>query len=333
MFGNYPVSEILITGGTGVIGSLAARRLLERGQKPIVLDLSPDIRLIKDVASQLTIIKGDILDLPGLMAIIKNYRIGQIIHLASVIDPTMQMDPRRTCDVIINGTVQVLEAARLMDVKRVVFASTKGVYADITGEYAHPTYKLITEDYPKSSPNCTLYGAAKLFCERYGTSFSQKYGVEFITLRFAFTYSPGKQMRHGPLSVVSQIIENALAGKPTIVPRGGEQKEDFVYNKDVANAIVLACQAQELKHHTFHIGSGQGATLLDVASIVKRLIPGAAIEIGPGLDFIGMPLKSHCIFDISRAKSGLGYEPQYSLEAGIKDYIDTLRQLKYLESL
>ncbi len=325
------MAGVLVTGGTGTIGSLVTRRLVEKGIKPVIYDLNADTRLIKDIVPRVTLIKGNVLDLTGLIDAIKKNGVEHIIHLATVIDPTMQLPPKTTYEVMVQGTVNVLEAARLMDVKRVVAASSKAVYSDAAGDYAHPTYKPITEDYPKFAPNCTLYGASKLFCERYGTNFTQKYGVDVVFLRFASTFSPGKQAGHGPLASVSRIVDNAIQGKPTVIPKGGDQKEDFVYSKDVANALVLASFAGPLEHHVFHIGSGQGHTLVDVANIVRKLFPGASIEIGPGLDFLGIGIKAHFIFDISRARKELGYEPQYSLEAAIKDYIDTVRDLKYFE--
>lgn len=326
------MAGILITGGAGIIGSLVTRRLVEKGIRPVVYDLNPDTRLIKDILPGVALIRGNVLDMSELIEAIKTHGIDHIIHLATVIDPTMQLPPKRTYEVMVQGTVNVFEASRLMGIKRVVAASSKAVYSDAAGEYAHPTYRPITEDYPKFAPNCTLYGVSKLFCERYGTVFMRKHGIEIVFLRFASTFSPGKTAGHGPLASVSRIIDNAIAGKPTVIAKGGDQKEDFVYSKDVATALVLACFAAPLEHNIFHIGSGAGHTLGDVAAIVKRFAPGAAIEIGPGLDFLGIGIKAHFIFDINRARKELGYEPQYSLEAGIKDYIDTIRDLRYLES-
>ncbi len=326
------MSGILITGGTGVIGSLVTRKLVELGHRPVVYEVNVDTRLIKDILPQIEIVAGSILDWAALFDAVRKYNIDRIIHLASVIDPTVQKNPRRTYEVMVEGTANVLEVAKLSGCRRVVFASSKGVYSDVTGEYGYPTYRPITEDYPKLSPNCTLYAAAKMYCERYGAAYSQACGLEFIVLRFAYTYSPGKQARHGPLSLVCQIIENAMTGKATVVPRGGDEKEDFVYNKDVASALVLATFREGFKHTVFHIGTGDGATLPDIARILKMMYPSAVIEIGPGLDFAGIGIKSHCVFDITRARQELGYEPQYRLEAGIRDYVSMVLKLGYLEA-
>jgi UDP-glucose 4-epimerase len=90
----------------------------------------------------------------------------------------------------------------------------------------------------------------------------------------------------------------------------------------------LACMAENPKGRVYNIGTGVGVTLNDVARVVRKHLPNADIEIGPGLNFLGMPYPASSVYDISRARAELGYQPQYDLETGIADYLETLERLK-----
>ena len=119
-----------------------------------------------------------------------------------------------------------------------------------------------------------------------------------------------------------------MLGKPFKHPQGAEQKNDIIYNKDTANGIVLACMAKGLTNRIFNIGSGKASTLVEFAEAVKKIYPHADIEIGPGLDYFRRGFNTYSVYDISRAQKELGYSPEYNLENGVRDYIETLHQLK-----
>jgi UDP-glucose 4-epimerase len=152
-------------------------------------------------------------------------------------------------------------------------------------------------------------------------------GVDVVVLRFATTYGPGKTSRHGKMGVTSQIVENPAAGLPFRLAQGGDEKDDFIYNKDSARGIYLACMADNPKSRVYNIGTGVGVTLNDVARVIRKHLPKADIEIGPGLNFLGMPYPASSVYDISRARAELGYEPHYDLEKGIADYLAMLKLL------
>jgi UDP-glucose 4-epimerase len=130
------------------------------------------------------------------------------------------------------------------------------------------------------------------------------------------------------MGVTSQIVENPANGLPFRLPQGGDEKDDFIYNKDSAHGIYLACMAKNPKSRVYNIGTGVGITLNDVARVVRKHLPHAEIEIGPGLNFLGMPYPASSVYDISRARAELGFAPQYDLEHGIADYLDSLKRLK-----
>jgi UDP-glucose 4-epimerase len=123
-------------------------------------------------------------------------------------------------------------------------------------------------------------------------------------------------------------VENPANGLPFHLAQGGDEKDDFVYNKDSAHGIYLATIAEQPKSRVYNIGTGVGVTLNDFARVIRKHLPQAKIEIGPGLNFLGMPYPASGIYDISRARAELGYAPQFGLERGIADYLESLKRLK-----
>ena len=321
--------SILITGGMGAIGSFVTRRLVEIGMEPVLYARHKDTILINDIEDKVVIVEGDILDYDTLVKTIETYNVEKIIHAAAMLIEAGS-SPAMAIRVNVEGTAKILEAALRCNVNRVVYASAKGAYSEAKGEHGHPTYKPINEDHPTEN-NMGFYGLTKLFGEKVGFQYQQQHGIDFIALRFSSTYGPGKILKHGassPMSVHGRIIENAMHGKPTRHPQGAEQKDDFIYNKDTANGIVSACMAEGMTHRIFNIGSGKGSTLVDLANAVKKIYPEPDIEIGPGLDFFNIGYNVYSVYDISRAKKELGFSPQYDLEEGVRDYVETLKQLK-----
>jgi len=319
--------NILVTGGLGVNGAWVTRQLLEEGHRPVVYENRMDTLLVPDIVDKIDIVMGDIMDLATVIRTIKEYKIQRICHLAALMPGSAQANPRLGFQVNALGTVNILEAARIMDVERVVFTSSISVYSQFTGEYGYPTYKLVDEDYPKyATSGFGVYGAAKVASELMCLQYHQSFGLDYIALRFSEIYAIGKQVRHGPIAIYNKMIENAMLGKPIIIPRGGDEKADMVYVKDVANSIVLACFAQNLKHRVFNIGTGKGFKLEDLANAIKEIYPEAVFEIGPGLDYIGFG-RGYSIFDISRARDELGYRPKFTLEDGVSDYVEMMKRL------
>jgi UDP-glucose 4-epimerase len=223
------------------------------------------------------------------------------------------------------GSVLMLEAARLLGTQRIVCMSSKAAYGPIGGEYGYPTYRPLDEEFPRNPSN--VYGATKLAVEHMGLEYHRTYGVDFVALRLSSTYGPGKQERHGAVGIPSMVIENAYHGRPTRLPQGADERNDLIYNRDVARAIVLAGYAEGLEHRIFNISSGQLTTLPELAAILRERIPGVDVEIGPGLDYMQTGKPSYCLFDISRARRELGYEPQYDLQRGVDDYLALLGRL------
>ena len=313
--------KVLITGGMGVIGSMATRRFVEEGHRPVVMARHFDRALIAPYDAQVDVELADVLDLPRIISIIQSYRITHIVHTAALIGVLSHRNPPQSVHINVIGTLNILEAARIFGVKRVVYTSAKGVYGDITGEHDHPVCKPFNEDHPKNPRR--IYESAKLMGEHMGQFYKATYGLEFVALRFSQTYGPGKSVeKWGGRAIPSQIIEGAYGRKPVRVEKGGDQITDFVYTKDAGNGIYLATTADVLNYTAYNIGTGVGVTLKNFGEEVKRLIPEADIEIGGGLDYMGE--RRYGILDITRAQQDLGYRPQYMLRKAVEDYIGTL---------
>jgi len=319
--------KVLITGGMGVIGSMVSSRFVQEGHRPVIMARHLDRNLIRPIEDKVDIELGDVLDLPRMLSIIQSYKITHIVHTAALVGALSNQNPPQSIHINVIGTLNILEAARLMKVQRVVYTSAKGIYGHIDGEYGHPTYKPLPEDHPKRPMR--IYESAKLMGEHMGQFYQRTYGLEFTALRFSMTYGPGKTVRHGAMSVLSQIVEGAYSGKAVRIEKGGDQKDDMIYNKDVAHGIYLACMVPKLRYDAYNIGTGVGFTLQDVANEVKRLIPEADIQIGPGLHFLGGPTHYYSVYDITRAREDLGFSPQFTLGGAIKDYIETLKKLGF----
>jgi UDP-glucose 4-epimerase len=301
----------MVTGGTGFIGGHILRELLKRGHNVVAFDLFPDTLSISDMVSKINVVRGDVQDLTSIIDAIKTFDVKYIVHTASLLTAESQKRPWTALKVNVEGTVNVLEAARLMNLVQVVYMSSTAVYG-----YTEEG-KVIDEDHPQVP--VTIYGATKLVCEHYGLNYNKEYGIGFIALRFPIVYGPGQSSRG--FSSFKEIIEKPYYGKPARVAAGGDQKYEGVYVKDVARAIVYACFARGTKHKIFNVGTGKMHTLHELAKIVKKIIPNAVFYIGPGFD-VAEPVRGP--LSIARAKEELGYFPQFTLEKGVQDYVREL---------
>jgi len=320
-----PPINILLTGGLGVNGAWVTRKLVERGYRPVVLENRIDVSLIgDDIARRIELVEADVTDLDALLGIFREHTIRRVVHMAALITG-IQAEPLTGFEVNATGTVKVLEAASRTGVERVVFTSSRGAYGHIDGPCAHPHYQPITEDHAQRP--YLVYDVCKVAAEGMGRNYARMRGLQFVALRFAQIYGPGKLQRHGPYGIFSRLIESPLAGKPVTIPRGGDQRDDVIYVDDIAEAIVVALLKDRLAYDAYNISRGVGTTLHDFADAVRAAVPGAQIEIGPGLDYHGLGASYCGIMDNTRARTDLGFEPKFDLKRGVAHYVATMKQL------
>lgn len=302
----------LVTGGTGFIGSNVVKGFIERGEDVVVFDTMPNMSQLGEVRDKIKVIKGNILDIEDLFNVIKTCNIEYIVHLAYFVD-ILSLEERPLKPVKVNciGFNNVLEVARIMGVKRVVWASSVAVY----GPPEYYSKQPVDEDAP-TRPT-TVYGACKVLNEYMGKHYYEKFGLDNIGLRPTVIYGPGRWYRGLSTFTYDLFTEPAL-GRPVKIS-SGDQKVDWMYVKDVAKAFLLACYVKETKHKIFNL-SGQVATVREAAQHVKKIIPDAVIKVESG----GRE-KWPAFLDTSRAREELDYMPSYTLEEGFREYVNIIR--------
>jgi UDP-glucose 4-epimerase len=315
--------HVLVTGGLGVNGVWVLRRLVAQGLQPVVFENRADYSLLaQDLRDRIRLVHGDVTHCDDLRAALRTHRIQRVVHMAAVIDG--QLDPALAFAVNAGGTVNVLEAAVREGIERVVYTSSRAVYGHVDGASAHPTYAPITEAHCQQPRR--VYDVTKCAGEGMGNNFADRYGLQFVALRFAQIYGPGKGTRHGSLGLFSRLVEGPLAGEPVTIPTGGDQRDDLIYVDDAAEAIVRATLQPQLAYRAYNVSRNIGTTLHDFADAVRAALPDARIEIGPGTDYHGLGVHYYGLMDNRRAREDLGFTPQYDLKRGVSDYLHTLRE-------
>jgi len=318
--------RILVTGGLGVNGAVVTRQLIERGLRPLVTDYRADFSLVPGLSDRFDFVEGDITDFGFVTRLLGGEKIDAIIHLAAYISPDMDSEPFRSFVINTQGTAYLLEAAHKAGIRRFVTASSRAVYGAVPDNVGAADYRPIDEEYPKRP--IKAYDVTKLAAEQLGQVYRAVFGLEFAAMRFAGIYGPGKQARHGKMSLRSRIVEDPAEGRPVTLAGGGAQLDDMIYVEDAAAALVEAALAARLDHGAYNIASGIGQTLKQYAAAVKAAIPEAEIEVGPGGNPLGFDVNRAAIFHVTRAKRDFGFEARYDLMAGVADYVSRLRRMK-----
>ena len=300
--------RILLTGGSGAIGSFVADELFVRGHDVTVFDIEPPDRELS------SFIRGDITEFDTVSTAVQE--VDAVVHLAALLPDACRENPRLAERVNVGGSLNVFEAATDVGVP-VVYASSKAVFGSSRGRHSHPQYEPLGEDAPKS-PN-SVYGTTKMAVENYANTYYDK-GMSGAAVRFASTYGPGKGAAHGDLAYIPNLIRRAAAGE-TIQIDGADQRNDLVYYGDIANGVAAAVEANARSHTAYHIGSGQAVSLYDFAEVLRRETD-ATIHVNGGLNYRDSDDPSYCRLDISRARVDLGYDPSYPVDRAVRDFLD-----------
>ena len=330
---------ILITG-VGAVGAHVAAKLQNMGEAIVLYDLNPRLKFLESMLNlnQAKVIVGDVNDLPLLIETIKHEKIDRIIHLAAFLTRELKGQPYLGIKLNILGTGTVLEAARVTDVRRVVFASTKGV-----NEIASPPQKgeTLDEDFAMkvlSNRPRTMYEVSKLTGEYLGLFYNDSYGVDFAALRLGGGFGPTPTMPSNLTGgVLWNLVRTPALGKsltvddPSLTYSG---QNEFIYFKDTANAIVLACLKQDLQKRVYNIRMGKTYKYLEVVDVVRSIFPTVAIDIKAVSEMSLSPghKPREYFSDTTAASKELGWKPQYDLEAGIRDWAEWIRKNEGLAS-
>lgn len=315
---------ILVTGGCGLVGSFIVRELVKSGEQPVVYDLVLKTDLFQDILPAVSLVKGDILDLPDLLRTIQEYRVEIVLHTASFLTPGAWARPYAGVKTNVIGAMNVYEAARLSNVRRVVFTSTGKTHL-VARQYA------ATIDSGELGIEPDPYTNTKVVCELLANDYRRMYGLDIRIARFGGQiYGPGYGFGGSLGQAFEELLPKALRGEPVRLERAKvagtpvplEQEDapvSLLYARDAAHGAILVGSTKETVSSVFNIAAPQAATLREIAEVVQELIPGARIETPPS-SRAGGPIEVD-----PHARDELGYQPQYTLREGLKEYISFLR--------
>ncbi len=313
--------NFLVTGGAGFIGSHVCERLLRDGHAVWTFDdLNPfydpqlkrrNLRDIQSLAKPFEFIHGDLCDCAALDELFGSVQFDQVIHLAARagVRPSLA-EPALYQRVNVEGTVNLLEAARKNRVKKIIIASSSSVYgvnAKVPFSESDPIFSAI-------SP----YAASKLACESLGHVYHHVYGLDVTMLRLFTVYGP----RQRPDLAIRKFATLIQAGKPIPVFGDGSMARDYTYVADTVDGIIAATQ-KEFGFEIFNLGESQTVTLGRLVELIEAALGKKAVIDRQPPQPGDVPVT---FADIAKARAQLAYDPQVKIEAGIRQFIDWFRK-------
>ncbi len=315
---------ILITGGNGFIGSNVLRMLVDQGRKVVSYDLSAyqQSRILTEIKGKFEVEFGDVTDLSNILRIIKKWGVKGIIHCAGLVTKRSIDSPIETLHVNVIGSANMLEAARIADLGRVIILSSSSVMG-APEDVATPRRE---EDI--CLPASGMYALTKLTCEQLVYTYRKIYKVDTLAVRPRSPFGPG--VTRGSLPIVS-AVEAALEGTPVDYETGGDTGFDFTYIKDLAKGIIQAFDCESPRYHVYNLSFGKNRTVSQAFDVLRRVFPQVPIKIGSGL-MKGMLKKGEQIDttyrqslrppqDITRAMQDFNYKPEWDLDRAIPDWV------------
>ena len=307
----------LITGIGGFIGSSLARALLQRGEQVRGVDnfATGKRKNLDEILPQIDFREADILDLEAMKNACEG--VDYVLHQAAIPSvPKSVLDPIGSNRANVDGTVNVLVAARDARVNRVVYAASSSAYGDTP---TLPKHERMTPD--PISP----YAVAKLASERYMISFYRCYSLETVSLRYFNIFGPRQDPSSPYSGVLAKFITQMLNGQQPTIFGDGEQSRDFTYIDNAVEANLLACKApaDQVAGKVFNVATGQRVTLNETFQLLQKLT-----------SYSGSPIHGaerggdikHSLADISSAEQHLGYQPKVNFEEGLRRTMEWYRE-------
>jgi len=311
---------VLITGGCGLIGSTLARMLVEGGESVSVFDQAIAPARFSGIEEKVRLIRGQLGSFSHVLEAITEVKPSVVFHLGAMLSIPANADPSGAFESNVQGTFHVLEAARLLGVRRVRFTSTMATYGlDIEG--------LTIGDRTLQRPT-TLYGAAKVFGELLGRFYASRYGLDFRAVRFPSVVGPGATSPH--VSIYnSWAVEKAVLGEPYDIFVEPGIRCPILYFKDAARSLLLldAAPKESVKTVCYVLaGIDPIPTAGELAEAVRTACPGARIGFQPDAFAMAFHEKlQRMSYDESSARDELGWSPGYSLPRMIEDFAEECR--------
>lgn len=315
----------LVTGGTGYIGSYVVRDLLKEGKEVVCLQRSGLTPVYREIVGEgnldkVRIIKGDVSNTLQLFEVIRRYCIDLIIHIGFSIPPTSEQQPAYALQVNCIGMNNLLEAARLFGLRRVIWTSSIQAFGRLGSFYK----ELVGEDDAIYMPD-SMYGATKALNEFMTKLYFEKFGVDSIGFRLPRTYGIGRY--HGFIGVFTEIMRKGALNYPVTIEEPNYTTA-YLYVEDAADLIVTACYAPTTKIRVFNVIEGN-YTNRQLVETIRKINPHTQVTLKEG-KFEGFHPPR---LDATGVQTELGWQPKYSLEEGIRKVFNYFRQKEGLPLL
>jgi nucleoside-diphosphate-sugar epimerase len=300
--------RVLITGAGGFVGSFTAALFAREGHEVTGFDLRARPLDARHGAPPIRLVEGDVRDADALRAAAERCHAEGIVHAAALIrQDEGAADPVRMQRVNVDGTLNALEAARALGA-RLVYVATATLYGQ------HPDLHPLGED-ARPEP-VGIYDTTKLMAETLAISYHKVFGLDAVSVRPGYVWGPGA-------STGGYFLDQVFAGEAIEQPSGADLPMDMTYVRDLADGIHRAMTVRPIQSRIFNITGGVQVRREEVAEAVRRRVPGARIRLGPGV-----PARAHLRGPslLDRARRELGYEPRYTLERGMDDWLAWLKQ-------
>lgn len=309
---------ILITGGTGYIGRWLAQELVSQGHEVVAFDRVPAVPGSQPLLPEsVTFHAGDITDRDTTVRVAGQKPLSAIVHLAGIVTMGCERDPDLAVRVNLEGTRNVLEAARLNGVPRVVFASTISVWGP---DVSSP----ITEATPALP--LTWYGQTKLMAEHLGLYYARRYSLDFRAARLAAIVGPFRVAASGSATMyTSHILERSALGEPYTIEVDEGAGTPILYAKDAAKGLTVLATAESAPNRVYTLATGEVrvTTLVDMA---RQRFPNAQFTYQPDPQLAPVArISADWSLSIDAARRDLGWQPAYTLETMADDLIATAR--------
>ena len=298
--------RVLVTGGSGFIGSYLIPRLLESGVDVVVFDLAPAPKPLAALVDRITYVRGDLASPPDLYRAMLTYRPEGVIHLGAILAGPCEENPMMGFRVNFLSTQTLLDASLALKVNRFLMVSSIAVFGRDVQEPV--------PDGAVKSPE-TVYGQTKLASEHLMLWYARKHGLDTRGLRFTWVFGPGRTQ--GITAVYSSFILDAMArGEPISIPNPDE-RGDWLYVKDAVKAIMTLWNAPQPRQRIYNIAGG-AHSIGEVVEIARKVCPEASIILQEGGKSLS-PYPAAC--DDAAARREINWEPDYTIEAAVREHI------------
>ena len=314
--GRRAFMTVLVTGSSGFLGSYLMAALGGRAHGFDVAAPGPEAVAVAPGAAMSL---GQITDAARLFDVCRAQSVEAIVHAAGMVGLELSLSqPAATYATNVMGFVNVCEAARQAGVRRLVLMSSNAAYHGGAGAMLAETDPVFSIAVGNPAGH---YGTSKMMQEAVALAYQRFHGLDVVILRVTAIYGFGMR---SPM-YVKPMVEDAVLGRATRFATGGAMKRDYTYVLDCVDAVVRALD-RPVTQRVLNVSAGRAVTAAEVAAIVRRVIPGADIEIGDALTLLEVEnVKMRAPLDISAAEAALGWSPAWPIEAGIADYAARLR--------